>query len=54
MLIFSISSPDLIKISLLYGYRWNKGERRPKDRVTLTNNFSIYAYMPQNIYTGLC
>jgi hypothetical protein len=38
MLIFSISFPNLNKISLLYGHPLKEGfggERRPKDKVTL-------------------
>jgi len=56
ILIFSISFPDLIKISLLYGYPLKKGsgERRLKDRVTLQIILVFTLTPPQNIYWGLC
>ncbi len=45
------------KISLLYGYLWKKGlgwwnESQRQD--DFTNNFSIYTYTLQNIYTRSC
>ncbi len=33
--------------------RWVWGERRPKEG-DFANNFSIYTYTSQNIYTGPC
>jgi hypothetical protein len=55
MLIFSISFPDLIKFPyFMYTLEkrvWVKGTQSQGD---FTNNFSIYTYTPQNIYTGPC
>jgi hypothetical protein len=57
MLIFSISFPDLIKFPYFMDTPERRvwGERRPKGRRgDFTNNFSIFTYMPQNIYRGSC
>jgi hypothetical protein len=55
MLIFNISFPGLIKNFLLYGYPWKKGLgwKEAQRQGDFTSNFSIYTYMPQNIYTDL-
>jgi hypothetical protein len=54
MLIFSISFPDLIKISLLYPWKKGLGRKEAQRQGDFTNNFSIYTYTctQQNIYTG--
>jgi len=54
MLIFSILFPDLIKISLLYGYPWKKGLRwkEAQRQADFTNNFSIYTYTPPKHLQG--
>jgi hypothetical protein len=54
MLIFSISFPDFMK----FPYFMDTPERRvwgckeAQIQGDFTNNFSIYIYTPQNIYTG--
>jgi len=55
MLIFSISFPDLINFLTLWiplkeGFGWKEAQRQGD----FSNNFSIYTYTSQNIYTGLC
>jgi len=53
MLLFSISFPDLIKFSYFVVDTLERrvwGERRPKDKGDFRSNFSIYTYMPQDIY----
>jgi hypothetical protein len=51
MLIFSISFPDL---TLWYTWKKGLGWKEAQRQGDFTNNFSIYTYTPQNIYTGLC
>ncbi len=53
---FQHSIPRFNKIIILYGYPWKKGLgwEEAQRHGDFTNNFSIYTYMPQNIFMGPC